>query len=68
MCIYIYICLFFTCIYIYIFLCAILFEKYIRHRSKVWDHLEMSLFFKVKLFFSIKITLINNTLSTLLMW
>jgi len=29
----------------------------IHYRSKVWDHLEMTLFFKEKHFFSIKITL-----------
>jgi len=40
------------------------------YRSKVWDHLEMSLFFKEKHCFFDKdnIKLIRNTLSTLLMW
>jgi len=45
-------------------------SRNIHYRSKVWDHLEMTLFFKEKHFFFNKdnIKLIKNTHYTLLMW
>jgi len=50
-------------VYVYIYI-------YIHYHSKVWGHLEMSLFFKEKQCFLNKdnIKLIKNTLYTLLMW